>query len=614
MWYNSFFRVCTKMQNKNRFSLIAGIIMCFVSFTAISQSVDQSSQNNPKPYSFGGRISLLSEGYAVNGIESRRPPGMGQVNLSTNFSLFGLRSGFNMVYSTDNNQLRQSMNRMNFHSTWRWLTITAGTASPQFSKYSLSGVTVTGGMIQIEPGVFSLTFAGGRSQKAKDFSEKPGFRQPAFERWMYASRIGIGKKDRSGFWLSAVYAYDVVNPDENPEGILPAENLSLSPEFNLSFFKGKFRLLSHVTVSAFTRDQTSTKLDIEGSDVPDLITENFNVYTSTRFDYAGEVSARFVIGHVRIDGTYERIQPGFQSLGLGHIRSDQELYRVRSQLRFFRGKLNLSGNYTEGSNNLMASKISTMYRQQITTNMVARLGNSTNLMLSYMRMSNQNKPVNPDDPAVIHLHQYHISQNVIAAPSFMFRAGEITHNFSVSTSYQTLEDKSHMEAVDDRIPFNFTNITAGGSYGINLPTGLSLSLSGNILRNETHQVSVMGHSINTATGFQFFKKKLALNMTLGWSRNGTEFTRIIEDEHPGSLIQGCTRYSQIKSNGNDLLEGEYVVRQWSQQYSINLSATYRLPNGNPLRLNLRGLSSSSKDGMGRDFNEMRASLRYDHRF
>jgi len=57
-----------------------------------------------------------------------------------------------------------------------------------------------------------------------------------------------------------------------------------------------------------------------------------------------------------------------------------------------------------------------------------------------------------------------------------------------------------------------------------------------------------------------------------------------------------------------------VVRQYSHQYTLNLSTTYRLPNGNPIRLNIRGLTSIPGQEDGREFNEWHAVLRYDHRF
>jgi len=108
------------------------ILLCLQGKPGICQEPPPDEGTGPRPFGMSGRLGLTSEAYTVNGIEGRRPPGMGQVNLSTNFNLLGLQSGINLLYNTDDNQLRQSMNQFHFHGTWRWLTLSAGTVSPRF--------------------------------------------------------------------------------------------------------------------------------------------------------------------------------------------------------------------------------------------------------------------------------------------------------------------------------------------------------------------------------------------------------------------------------------------------------------------------------------------------
>ncbi len=590
------------------------ILLCLQGKPGICQEPPPDEGTGPRPFGMSGRLGLTSEAYTVNGIEGRRPPGMGQVNLSTNFNLLGLQSGINLLYNTDDNQLRQSMNQFHFHGTWRWLTLSAGTVSPRFSKYSLSGVTVTGGLVEINPGWFSLSLTGGRSQRAVSFSDEPGFREPAFERWLYAGRMGFGKKGRTEFAITGLYAYDVIESIDETGEMLPSENLSLTPELRLSFMDGSFILESNVTVSAFTRDRNSEDLDLGDTEIPELISDQYTPKRSSRMDYAGEISGQFSAGPLRLNGLYERIQPGFRSMGLGQIRSDQELYRFRSQLRMFKGRANLSATFSQGQNNLLETRISTMNRQQIGSNLMLRLSQTMNLMFSYMRLTNENSPVDPDHPAAEGLHQKQISQNFMLTPTFVIVSESISHTISLTGAYQVLDDESLMVSIGDREPVGFTNYTAGTAYGISLPSGLSFNISGNFLHNESRQTSASGHSLNVSSGYAFFEKKLNLNLSLGWARNGIEFTRILdEDEVAGSLMQGYVRKNYPNKN-NGFLEGEYVVRQYSHQYTLNLSTTYRLPNGNPIRLNIRGLTSIPGQEDGREFNEWHAVLRYDHRF
>jgi hypothetical protein len=100
---------------------------------------------------------------------------MGQIMLNTNFSLFGLRSGFNMIYSTDDNPLRQSLNKFYYQGSWRWLTVSAGDVAPRFTKYSLGGVTVRGGMVEMHPGILSVSATAGRTSRRIELRMNPVF-------------------------------------------------------------------------------------------------------------------------------------------------------------------------------------------------------------------------------------------------------------------------------------------------------------------------------------------------------------------------------------------------------------------------------------------------------
>jgi hypothetical protein len=119
--------------------------------------------------------------------------------------------------------------------------------------------------------------------------------------------------------------------------------------------------------------------------------------------------------------------------------------------------------------------------------------------------------------------------------------------------------------------------------------------------------------MNASTGYSFFERRLTTSITLGWSQNGIEYVQMVDRTDPLLKAQYLKRVrGQIQNNG--IIEGEYVVRQWSRQLMTNLSASYRLPNGNPLRLMVRGLLSKPSENGGNAYDEFHATLRYEHRF
>ncbi len=598
----------------SRFTVTIAIFL-IASCCLKSQVTEPLPDTDVRPVTFSGTLGIISEGYTVSGIDARRPPGMGRVMLNTNFSLFGLRSGFNMSYSTDDNALRQSMNSFYFHGTWRWLTLSVGDVNPGFTKYSLGGVTVRGGLIEADPGFVSLSATAGRTRRAVEFSDKPGFRDPSFEQWLYAARLGFGRQGRTQFALSGVYVHDAEKSIENWGTISPAENLSITPEFNLSFLDGAFFIQSNLTVSLFTRDITSEELDV--SDIPgsEYITGLFTPRSGSRVDYAGEVTANINAGPFRVTGGYERIQPGFMSLGLGHIRSDQELIRVRPQVRMLNGRVSLGGNFTSGRNNLLETRISTTSRQQIGANANLRLAQSLNMTLSYMQMGNENKPVDMTVEGANEMHQKQLSRNFMVVPTIVIRSGSMAHSLTLNGSYQVLDDRSTAVLDGTRPPVEFTNISTGLTYGTSLPSGLSLNLSGNLLRNEMGESTNTGYSVNSSVGYGFFERRLTTNLTLGWSQNGIEYVQRVDENDPVAMANYIKWITRQRLKGNDIIEGEYIVSQWSRQLMMNLSASYRLPNGNPLRLMVRGLiNTPSDEDAGQAYEEVHATLRYEHRF
>ena len=243
-----------------------------------------------------------------------------------------------------------------------------------------------------------------------------------------------------------------------------------------------------------------------------------------------------------------------------------------------------------------------------------RLGQSVNLALSAMQMQNENTPTDMSLPGAAEMHQKQISRNFMVAPTLVFRSGTMAHTISLNGSYQVLDDQSHAIFEGTRPPVDFTNLSSGISYGTSFPKGLSFNVSGNLLSNEMGETTNTGYSVNASTGYAFFERKLTTNLTLGWSQNGIEYVQVFDPSDPITQSHYIKRVTQQRTGSNGIIEGEYVVRQWSRQFMMNLSASYRLPNGNPIRLMVRGLLNKPSDGAGQAYDEMHATFRYDHRF
>lgn len=593
--------------------ICTGLLILVLASAGWAQRNDRTlGETDIRPFTLGGSVSFLGRGYAVRGIESRRPPGTGQLRVATTFSLFGLQSGLNILYSTDDNTLRQSMNQVSFRGSWRWISVTAGTVSPNYSRYGMSGISVGGGMIELTPGWFHLSLAGGRSRRAVPVSQEREFRQESLERWVYAARLGLGQVERTFFFLSGMYARDRAPAAPGTSTMQPASNILLTPGLRLSMFNNNLKITGEISASVFTGNAEGEAMDL-GFELPSFLSDYLTVNTSTRVDYAGMLSADLSLGPLNIHSGIERVQPGFRSLGTGQMRSDHEMYNFRARLPLLRRRVNLSASYSQGRNNLLEIRKSTLERQQIGATMTVRLSQALNFNLAFNQMENENRAVDPSIQDAQLLHQKHVSRNITFSPTLIVRSGQMMHSISATTAYHTLDDQSELVLSGGREAVGFNNITAGISYGTTFPSALSLGLSANMLNNTAGPTSSTGFSANLTGGYSLLEGRLSTNLSLGYSRNNIEFTRILEEPDQQGM-PGHTRHLSVQEANKDFMGGEYVVRQWSSQVNLNFSASYRLPNGNPLRFSMRALSNQPSSDAGQEFREVQASLQYTHRF
>ncbi len=533
-----------------------------------------------RPVTLSGQVGLYAEGYTCTGIPQRKAPTSSQIYANTQFSLFGIRSGVNLLYSTDDSRLRQSMNRLAFSGEWRWVHMSLGHVSPSLAKYSLSGVTMRGGSLELTPGAFLATFAMGRSQRAVSTSSNVAFRGESYERWLYAGRIGMGRKSGTHFHLIGVLAReDIASIDDSGE-VMPAENITLTPDFGFSLFGGRISLQAQVTASAFTHDTRTAVADIRG--LPFSPGAVFTPRRGSRVNFAGEVLARLQLEHLSISGGYERIEPGFESLGVGHMISDQEIIRAAPQVQLLRKRLTVGASFARTRNNLLDHRLSTLTRMQYGATVQARIGRELSVNVGYQRMDNTNRPV---ADSLVSLFQDQIAQTVMLSPVLVLRAGTTTHTIALSAAYQTFSIELPPSVAGAGPSSDFDNVNAALNYSLALASGWSINVASTYLQSKTGVTDLDAIGVTAGSTIPFFARKLQVNLAGGWSQNWVN----------SSITSG-----NLTSSG-------------SRQLTLNLNTTLRVTSHDSVRLSIRGLRSQLTDASG-DFNELHATLRYDHRF
>src|SRR5690625_3053490 len=93
------------------------------------------------------------------------------------------------------------------------------------------------------------------------------------------------------------------------------EILTVTPDILINLFNQRVSLESQVTLSVLTRDLEGTPFSSSDVGVPEFLITIYQPRSSTHLNYAGTALARVQAGMVDLDMGYERIQPGFTSLG-----------------------------------------------------------------------------------------------------------------------------------------------------------------------------------------------------------------------------------------------------------------------------------------------------------
>jgi hypothetical protein len=231
-----------------------------------------------------------------------------------------------------------------------------GTVYPVYSPLVLNGIQVQGGAVEINPSIFFLNVTGGNTHiGARNFFD---IFKSAYQRWMVGGKIGVGKVERSHFFVSYIHSFDKPNtlPAEVAPTVRPLQNDVLGAELQLTFWKGRIKLFAEGAGVSFNRNRNDSTLKVENSwyeKIPAFLKPNL----STSYDYAYTARGDFNFWKGSIISAYtEFIGPGYQSFGAPFLRNDVLRYGGRIEQALFKNRIKVSGKYRYEIDNLIESK------------------------------------------------------------------------------------------------------------------------------------------------------------------------------------------------------------------------------------------------------------------
>ncbi|MDZ7659255.1 hypothetical protein, partial [Fodinibius sp.] len=457
-----------------------------------------------------------------------------------------------------------------------------------FSKYGINGATIRGGYLKFNPGNWNIELSGGRSKKAvPSNSQKDEFRESAFERWAMVGKVGY-EGDGSHFYLSSHYELDKSKSLNNPIGITPKENLTLTPDAKLSIFDDKVSLESQVTFSAFTRDLNSTEIPLTSTGVPSFISNLMQPHQSSRLNYAGQATASLQLDKFGMQVGYERIQPGFRSLGIGQIQDDKQKITISPSARFFDNKVSVQGNVSFGRDNLLNSRIQTQRNTGISANLKLQATDKITISSNYNLLLNSFTANSGalSSPQTAPPDQKQVSHTVMLQPSITLQGDAKTHNISLSASYFTFE--LSFDGEGPSVPKGSASDTysTSATYSLTFSNGLALNSMANVLVNNSSNAESLTLGGNLGGSYTMLERKLTLSLNGGFNQN--------------------TNTTTVSNASNFQVE--------TQQFMLSLSGNYRLTDKDFFSLSLRTRGNNVVEGGSSSYSELEANLKYQHRF
>ncbi|WP_233195809.1 hypothetical protein [Aquimarina sp. MAR_2010_214] len=548
-------------------------------FSSIAQTLDYESITQSKPLKVSGQVSASGVYYSSNQNNNREPfTYFLQGVLNVNIYSFSLPISYSFSNQGENlgYQLPFDFNRISLHPKYKWVTGHIGNVSMTFSPYTLSGHQFTGGGIDLTPpGAFKISAMGGRLLKAVEDNEDART-IPSYNRMGYGLKTSF-EKERYTIGIIGFYAKDDQNSiDVIPEakGVLPQENLVLSLEGEVKLGKS-FSLQAEYASTAITKDIRAEEAD--NTDISPIATF-FNNRASTEYYNAIKTRLGYAIGRVNLGLGYERIDPGYETLGAYYFNNDFENITLDASNTFFKEKLTLALNVGYQRDDLDNLKANNTNRTVGSLNATLALSERLNIAGSYSNFStftnikpNQFDEINDADlldEQIEELDYKQLSQTATLTINYVLSTKK-TSRQNLTMNY-ALNDVSNEQGGVVRLgdASTFHNMNLGHAIDFS-ERNLNVSTSINGTYNTIGREEAMTWGPTVSVGKRYFKKTLNTRLSAGYnsSSSATSNTNVTN-------LRGAVTYT-LKERHNFNLNAVQLFRNGGNNGSLSeFTATF----------------------------------------
>lgn len=462
---------------------------------------------------------------------SYRQPYAYTLMANLNFSVYGWSIPLSGMYSNRQWSYQQPFNQFSLNPSYKWIKIYLGYNSMSFSTYTLNGHRFFGGGVELSPaGKWKFSAMAGRMQE-RVLPDSAGYIIPAY------NRFGTGFKTEYTFnggnvAISTFYARD------NKESLAGYDSLTVTPAENLALsLSTTFNIMQRVNVAL----EYSTSLITEDIRLP-MDNENYTLmplfprHTSSRQFHAIKTNVGYNSSYGTIGVGYERVEPGFRTLGAYSTVNDFENYTLNYAGQIIPEKLNLAASFGLQRDDIENMKAQQNQRRVGSVNVGFTPTKAINASLMYGNFRNYTnirsgfEDINNTGPYAYAdtLDYTQISENFGGSISITPEGNEkVKRSFMVSANFQQATEQQSDNA--NHASNKFFNGMAGYNHTLVKP-GLSVNTGFNFNRNKADSITTitMGPSISLRKAF--FDKKFNTNLSFAYNQsrmNGSAQSEVI---------------------------------------------------------------------------------------
>nr|WP_314759957.1 hypothetical protein [uncultured Porphyromonas sp.] len=459
-----------------------------------------------KPFKISGSISARATLFSSQPSEARQSftyQLTGAVNLSL-YELLNIPLSFNLNNYGANFSYPSLPNRLSLHPSYKWAKAHIGDVSMSFGPYTLNGHQFTGLGVELSPGRWQVSAMAGRLLKRVDADPNIPSLQVGYERWGYGLKTRYeGSTFALGGTVFAARDRDGrISFDIDALGIYPKGNIALGLEGSLSLIKD-LKLSLEYGLSRMQQDLRSTEV---------------SYYQALKAD----VSYSFVGNTLGVG--YERIDPGYATLGAYYFNNDYENLTLNYSRSFFDRKLSLALSGGVQRDDLMGQKQEHNKRfvgsAQVGFTPSEALSASVSLssFQSYRNLKSSFDYINARTPYdnLDTLQFTQLSHSLDADISWRLKQSEAqTQTLSATLSYQEAADRQGRYIQPGQLT-RFMNL--GTSYSLDL-SALDLTLTGgfNVSNNYADRKAVLTLGPSLSLAKRFLKKQLSMGLSLSYN-------------------------------------------------------------------------------------------------